>query len=169
MGVVYKAQDSRLDRFVVIKVLPAHVARVPEVRQRFEREAHTVSALNHPHICTLYDIGAEDDTDYMVMEYIEGETLASRLKKGPLPFDLALKYAIQISDALDKAHRQRVVHRDIKPSNIMISASGVKVLDFGLAKAMARFPGGVEGEEKSTRGRCSKPRGLPKATMITTP
>jgi len=117
MGEVYKAKDTRLDRTVAIKVLPSHVASNPEVRQRFEREARAVSSLNHPHICTLYDIGSENGIDFMVMEHIEGDTLADRLKKGALPLDQALRYGIEIADALDKAHRQGVVHRDLKPGN----------------------------------------------------
>ena len=138
MGEVYKAKDTRLDRTVAIKVLPSHVASNPEVRQRFEREARAVSSLNHPHICTLYDIGSENGIDFMVMELIEGDTLADRLKKGALPLDQALRYGIEIADALDKAHRQGVVHRDLKPGNIMLMKSGAKLLDFGLAKITAQ-------------------------------
>ena len=137
MGEVYKAKDTRLDRTVAIKVLPAHVASHPEVRQRFEREARAVSSLNHPHICTLFDIGSENGIDFMVMEHIEGDTLADRLKKGALPLDQALQYGIEIADALDKAHRQGVVHRDLKPGNIMLTKTGAKLLDFGLAKMTA--------------------------------
>ena len=117
MGEVYKATDTRLECTVAIKVLPAHVAADPDLRQRFEREAKTISSLNHPHICTLYDVGREGDTDFLVMEYLEGETLADRLQKGALPLDQALKTAIEIADALDKAHRQGIVHRDLKPGN----------------------------------------------------
>ena len=134
MGEVYQATDTRLDRSVAIKVLPAHVADEPDLRQRFEREAKTISSLNHPHICTLYDIGQESDTDFLVMEYLEGETLAERLEKGPLPTAEVLRYATEIADALDKAHRQGIVHRDLKPGNIMLTSSGTKLLDFGLAK-----------------------------------
>ena len=137
MGEVYKAKDTRLDRTVAIKVLPSHLADNPDLKQRFEREARAVSSLNHPHICTLHDIGEQDGTDFLVMEYIEGETLADRLKKGALPLDQALRYAIEIADALDKAHRQGVVHRDLKPGNIMLTKSGAKLLDFGLAKLKA--------------------------------
>ena len=118
MGEVYKARDTRLDRTVAIKVLLAHVADDPDLRQRFEREAKTISSLNHPHICTLYDIGQQDGTDFLVMEYmeyLEGETLAQRLTKGALPLDQALRYAIEIADALDKAHRKGITHRDLKP------------------------------------------------------
>ena len=111
MGEVYKAKDARLDRTVAIEVLPSHVASNPEVRQRFEREARAVSSLNHPHICTLFDIGSENGIDFMVTEHIEGQTLADRLKKAALPLDQALQYGIEIADALDKAHRQGVVHR----------------------------------------------------------
>src|SRR5215471_18791955 len=104
MGEVYRARDSRLDRTVAIKVLPAHLADKPELRERFDREAKTIASLNHPHICTLYDVGHQNGTDFLVMEYLEGETLAERLKKGPLPLNQVLQYAIEISDALDKAH-----------------------------------------------------------------
>jgi eukaryotic-like serine/threonine-protein kinase len=134
MGEVYRARDTRLDRIVAIKVLPAHLADKPELRERFEREARTIASLNHPHICVLHDIGHQDGTDFLVMEYLEGETLAERLKKGPLPLDQMLQYAIEIAEALDKAHRKGVTHRDLKPGNIMLTKSGTKLLDFGLAK-----------------------------------
>ena len=134
MGEVYKATDTRLDRTVAIKVLPEHVANDPDLKQRFEREARTVAALNHPHICTLHDIGTQDGIDFLVMEYLDGETLAQRLEKGTLPLDQALTIAIEIADALDKAHRQGIVHRDLKPANIMLTKAGAKLLDFGLAK-----------------------------------
>src|SRR5499427_10856502 len=134
MGEVYKARDTRLDRTVAIKVLPEHLADTPDLKSRFEREARAVSSLNHPHICTLYDIGSQDGIDYLVMEHIEGETLASRLARGPLPTPEVLRYAAEIADALDKAHRQGLVHRDLKPSNVMLTKSGAKLLDFGLAK-----------------------------------
>jgi len=134
MGEVYRAKDTRLDRIVAIKVLPAHAAERDGLRERFEREARAISSLNHPHICVLHDIGREDGTDYLVMELLEGETLAARLAKGPLPTERVLRYAIEISDALDKAHRKGVTHRDLKPGNIMLTKSGVKLLDFGLAK-----------------------------------
>ena len=134
MGEVYKAKDTRLDRTVAIKVLPSHLSDNARLKERFEREARAVSSLNHPHICTLFDIGSENGVDFMVMEHIEGETLADRLKKGALPLDQALRHAIEIADALDKAHRQGVVHRDLKPGNIMLTKSGAKLLDFGLAK-----------------------------------
>jgi serine/threonine-protein kinase len=134
MGEVYKARDTRLDRIVAIKVLPTHLADRAELRERFEREARTIASLNHPHICTLYDIGHQDEIDYLVMEYLEGETLAHRLLKGSLPLEQVLQFAIEISDALDKAHRKGVTHRDLKPGNIMLIKSGAKLLDFGLAK-----------------------------------
>src|ERR1700726_3562003 len=134
MGEVYRAKDTRLNRIVAIKVLPPHLADSPESKERFEREARTIASLNHPHICTLYDVGHQDGTDFLVMEYLEGETLAQRLIKGPLPLDQVLQYAIEIADALDKAHRKGVTHRDLKPGNIMLTKSGTKLLDFGLAK-----------------------------------
>jgi serine/threonine protein kinase len=134
MGEVYRARDIRLNRSVAIKVLPAHFADEPAVRQRFEREAHAVSSLNHPHICALYDIGRQDGIDFLVLELLEGETLAVRLEKCPIPLGQALRYAMQIADALDRAHRQGVVHRDLKPGNIMLTKDGAKLLDFGLAK-----------------------------------
>jgi eukaryotic-like serine/threonine-protein kinase len=134
MGEVYKARDTRLDRIVAIKVLPTHLADRSELRERFEREAKTIASLNHPHICTLFDTGHQDDTDFLVMEYLEGETLAQRLLKGPLPVAQVLQYAIEIADALDKAHRKGITHRDLKPGNIMLTKSGTKLLDFGLAK-----------------------------------
>jgi serine/threonine-protein kinase len=134
MGEVYKARDTRLERIVAIKVLPEHLADDPERRERFEREARTIASLNHPHICTLYDIGRQDGTDYLVMEYLEGETLSMRLLKGPPPIEQVLQYAIEIANALDKAHRKGVTHRDLKPGNIMLIKSGTKLLDFGLAK-----------------------------------
>jgi serine/threonine-protein kinase len=134
MGEVYRARDTRLDRIVAIKVLPAHLADEPDRRERFEREARTIASLNHPHICVLHDIGRQDGTDFLVMEYLEGETLAQRLLKGPLPLEQVLQYAIEIADALDKAHRKGITHRDLKPGNIMLTKSGTKLLDFGLAK-----------------------------------
>src|SRR6201998_1122827 len=134
MGEVYRARDTRLERIVAVKILPDHLSDRAELRERFEREARTVASLNHPHICTLHDIGQQDGTDFMVMEYLEGETLTDRLKKGPLPLVQVLQYAIEIADALDKAHRKGITHRDLKPGNIMLTKSGTKLLDFGLAK-----------------------------------
>ena len=142
MGEVYKATDTRLDRTVAIKVLPEHVAADPDLKQRFEREAKAVAALNHPHICTLHDIGSQDGIDFLVMEYLDGDMLAKRLEKGALPLDQALQIAIEIADALDKAHRQRIVHRDLKPGNIMLTKAGAKLLDFGLAKLKPAEPAG---------------------------
>ncbi len=136
MGEVYRANDSRLDRQVAVKVLSAHLSASEEVRQRFEREAKTISQFSHPHICSLYDVGREGDTDYLVMELLEGESLADRLGKGALPTEQVLRYGIEIADALDKAHRQGIVHRDLKPGNIMLTKTGVKLLDFGLAKPL---------------------------------
>jgi serine/threonine protein kinase len=134
MGEVYRAKDTRLDRIVAIKVLPSHLSSNPDLRQRFEREARAISSLNHPNICALYDIGQENGADFLVMEYVEGETLAARLRNGPLSQNDLLRYGIQIADALDKAHRQGIVHRDLKPGNIILAKSGAKLLDFGLAK-----------------------------------
>jgi len=135
MGEVYRAHDSRLGRDVAVKVLPEHLAATAELRQRFEREARAVSALNHPNICTLHDVGREGDTDYLVMELVDGETLAARLEKGPLPTDALLKTAIEVAGALDRAHRSGITHRDLKPGNIMLTKSGAKLMDFGLARA----------------------------------
>ncbi len=137
MGEVYRARDTRLERTVAVKILPAQFSSDPVHQQRFEHEAKTISSLNHPHICVLYDVGHQDGMDYLVMECIEGETLARRLEKGPLPLDQVLKNGMQIADALDKAHRSGVVHRDLKPGNIMLTPTGAKLLDFGLAKPAA--------------------------------
>ena len=137
MGQVYHATDTRLDRSVALKVLPKSLANDPQFRARFEREARAIAALAHPHICTLHDIGNQDGVDFLVMERLEGETLAARLEKGPLPVDQALRYSIEIADALAAAHRQGIVHRDLKPSNIILTRSGAKLLDFGLAKPVA--------------------------------
>src|SRR6267142_2784353 len=137
MGEVYRARDTRLERTVAIKILPAQFSSDPVRKQRFEREAKTISSLNHPHICTLHDIGHQDGIDYLVMECVEGKTLAKRLEKGPLPLDQVLKFGAQIADALDKAHRSGIVHRDLKPGNIMLTPAGAKLLDFGLAKPAA--------------------------------
>src|SRR5512138_2878241 len=134
MGEVYRARDTRLNRPVAIKVVATELANDAQLRERFEREARAIAALNHPNICTLHDVGHEGDIDFLVMELLEGETLASRLERGALPLDRALDYAAQIANALDKAHRAGIVHRDLKPGNIMLTKSGVKLLDFGLAK-----------------------------------
>ena len=135
MGEVYKARDTRLERSVAIKVLPEHIAKREDLRARFEREARAVASLNHPNICVVHDIGSQDGHGYMVMEFMEGETLAARIAKGALPLADALKFGVQIADALDRAHRAGVTHRDVKPANIMLTRDGVKVLDFGLAKS----------------------------------
>jgi len=137
MGEVYRARDTRLERTVAIKILPAHLSSDPLRKQRFEREAKTISSLNHPHICVLHDVGQQDGIDYLVMECVEGETLAKRLEKGALPLDQVLKYGTQIADALGKAHRSGIIHRDLKPGNIMLTPTGAKLLDFGLAKSAA--------------------------------
>jgi eukaryotic-like serine/threonine-protein kinase len=143
MGEVYRARDTRLGRDVAIKVLPAHLSASPEARQRFEREARAISQLTHAHICTLYDVGSENGIEYLVMELLEGETLAARLARGPLPLDQALRCGQEIAGALDQAHRLGIAHRDLKPGNVMLTKSGVKLLDFGLAKAFAS-PSGSE-------------------------
>ena len=137
MGEVYKAQDTRLERTVAVKVLTAHLSSSDELRQRFEREAKTISRLSHSHICALYDVGQSDGTEYLVMEYLEGETLTQRLARGPLPPEQVLRYGIEMAEALDQAHRQGIVHRDLKPGNVMVTRAGVKLLDFGLAKVVA--------------------------------
>src|SRR6202158_4707343 len=134
MGEVYRARDTRLERDVAIKILPPLFSTDPVRKQRFEREAKTISSLNHPNICTLHDVGHQDGIDYLVMECVEGETLAKGLEKGALPLEQVLKYGMQIADALDKAHRSGVVHRDLKPGNIMLASIGAKLLAFGLAK-----------------------------------
>ena len=135
MGEVYLARDTRLDRTVAVKILPAHLSSNLEAKQRFDREARAISSLNHPNICTLHDVGHQDGTDFLVMEYLEGETLADRLMKGPLSPEQVLKYGIEICEGLEKAHKSGVVHRDLKPGNIMLTKSGAKLMDFGLAKA----------------------------------
>src|SRR5262249_16681036 len=154
MGEVSRARATRLDRPVAIKVLPEHLAQSPDLRQRFEREARAVSGLNHPHICVLHDIGHQDGTDYLVLEYLEGESLHGRLDKGPLPLDQALRYATETADALDKAHRSGVVHRDLKPGNVMLTKAGAKLLDFGLAKrAEPVVKGDADLSDIATRSR----------------
>jgi eukaryotic-like serine/threonine-protein kinase len=142
MGEVYRARDTRLDRTVAIKVLPSHLSDNVELRQRFDREAKAISALQHPHICTLHDVGSQDGVDFLVMEYLEGQTLAARLEKGALPVDQVLKIGTEIAEALEKAHRQGIIHRDLKPANIMLTKSGAKLMDFGLAKPELAIPTG---------------------------
>jgi eukaryotic-like serine/threonine-protein kinase len=148
MGEVYRARDTRLDRTVAIKVLPAALSSDPNLRQRLEREAKAVSKLSHPHICTLHDIGQQDGVDFLIMEYLEGETLEQRLTKGPLPAEQTLRYAGQIADALAKAHKLGITHRDLKPSNIMLTKSGAKLMDFGSS-------GWVVGKGAQKHGRFS--------------
>src|SRR5690348_16892092 len=131
MGEVYRARDTRLGRDVAIKVLPSHLSSDVDLKARFEREARTISSLNHPNICTLHDIGHQDGLDYLVMECLEGETLGDRLRRGPLPIEQVLKYGIDICEGLEKAHRSGVVHRDLKPGNIMLTKIGAKLMDFG--------------------------------------
>ena len=134
MGEVYKATDTRLNRTVAIKVLPEHVAADPDLKQRFEREARTVAALNHPHICTLHDIGNQDGIDFLVMEYLDGQTLAQRLEKGALPLSEAVQQALVILSALEAVHRHGLLHRDLKPGNLFLTPHGLKLIDFGLAR-----------------------------------
>jgi serine/threonine protein kinase len=143
MGEVYKARDTRLDRTVAIKILPETLAADPQFRERFDREARTISKLDHPHICTLYDVGEQDGSSFLVMQYLEGETLEARLKKGALPLAQALQVAAQIADALATAHKAGIVHRDLKPGNIMLTKSGARLLDFGLAKTGASVLSGT--------------------------
>src|SRR5216684_7172127 len=140
MGEVYRGIDTRLDRSVAVKVLPSHLSENPEAKQRFDREARAISSLSHPNICTLYDVGHQDGIDYLVMEYLEGETLADRLCRGPLTAEQLLKYGIEICEGLERAHRHGVVHRDLKPGNIMLTKTGAKLMDFGLAKVAAPMP-----------------------------
>jgi Tol biopolymer transport system component len=134
MGEVYKAKDTRLDRVVAVKVLPAHLSSSEEIRQRFEREAKAISAISHPNICALHDVGREGETEYLVMEFLEGEPLSDRLSRGPVPIEQLLRWGVQIADALDRAHRQGIVHRDLKPANIIVTKAGIKLVDFGLAR-----------------------------------
>ena len=140
MGEVFEARDVRLSRKVAIKVLPHESSRDEKSRERFRREAQAISALSHPHICALHDVGREGETDFLVFEYLDGETLAERLAFQPLPLDEVIGYGAQMADALAEAHRHGIIHRDLKPSNVMITRSGAKLLDFGLAKAVAQFP-----------------------------
>ncbi len=134
MGEVYRARDTRLDRTVAIKVLPEHLARDSERRQRFEREAKALAALSHPHICAVFDVGTQEGIHYLVMEHLEGDTLAQRLAKGALAVDQAVRIAVEIADALDAAHRKGIIHRDLKPANVALTESGARLLDFGLAR-----------------------------------
>src|SRR5947209_2229791 len=135
MGEVFRARDTRLDRTVAIKVLAQHLSATPDIKERFEREARSISSLNHPNICALYDIGQHDGIDYLVMELLQGETLSDRIARGPIPLKELVKIGSEVCDALDAAHRSGIVHRDLKPGNIMLTKSGAKLMDFGLAKS----------------------------------
>src|SRR5579864_2209061 len=134
LGEVYRARDTRLERMVAIKVLPSHLSSNPDLRARFEREAKAISGLQHPNICVLHDVGQQDGVDFLVMEYLEGETLGTRMARKPLTLDEALKIGVEVADALEKAHRSGIVHRDLKPGNVMLTKGGAKLMDFGLAK-----------------------------------
>ncbi|HUP63637.1 MAG TPA: serine/threonine-protein kinase, partial [Thermoanaerobaculia bacterium] len=134
MGEVYRARDTRLDRSVAIKILPTTLASNPALRARFDREARAISGLTHANICALYDVGHQDGIDYLVMEYLEGESLADKLARGPLPPSQVLRLGADIAQALHHAHRRGITHRNLKPGNVMLTASGAKLLDFGLAK-----------------------------------
>jgi eukaryotic-like serine/threonine-protein kinase len=160
MGEVYRARDTRLERTAAIKILPQHLSSDPVRKQRFEREAKTISSLNHPHICVLYDIGHQDGMDFLVMECLEGETLTKRLEKGPLPLEQVLKYGAQITDALDKAHRTGVIHRDLTPNNIMLTPEGAKLLDFGLAKPAVPLAGAATLTEGGAQNRSLTQEGM---------
>ena len=153
MGEVWRAKDTRLDRSVAIKILPAGFAEDEERRQRFEREAKAISSLNHPHICTLFDVGHERDAHFLVMELLEGESLADRLQKGPLPLDQVVRLGAQIADALDAAHKQGIVHRDLKPGNVVLTKTGAKLLDFGLARPGAGLGGASGSTELPTEAK----------------
>ena len=141
MGEVWRGKDTRLDRSVAVKILPAAFAEDEERRQRFEREAKAISSLNHPHICTLFDVGHEGDAHFLVMELLEGEVLADRLQKGPLPLDQVVKLGAQVAEALSAAHKQGIVHRDLKPGNVVLTKTGAKLVDFGLARTGAGLGG----------------------------
>ena len=141
MGEVFRARDTRLGRDVAIKIFPERFSGRPELRERFEREARTISALNHARICTIYDVGHQDDVQYLVMEFLEGQTLAERIAKGPLPLRDILRIGMEICEALDAAHRAWIIHRDLKPANVMLTTGGAKLMDFGLAKASASASG----------------------------
>ncbi len=157
MGEVYRARDTRLDRAVAVKVLATHLSTDPELRQRFDREARAISSLQHPNICTLFDVGHQEGVDFLVMELLEGETLAARLQKGPLPIEQAVRIAIEVADALEKAHRQGIVHRDLKPGNIMVSKAGTKLMDFGLAKPATTMAAAAAGGSPLTPSTPTSP------------
>src|ERR1700723_674060 len=166
MGEVYRARDSRLGRTVAIKILPAHLCGTREAQERFDREARAISSVSHPSICHLYDVGAESGVSYLVMEYLEGETLADRLMEGPLTVELLLKLALEISDGLDKAHRGGLVHRDLKPANLFLTRDGhVKILDFGLAKSLEALNSATSGHEATAVGANFTSPGLTVGTV----
>src|SRR5271170_1017209 len=164
MGEVYRARDTRLDRTVAVKVLASHLSSSPELKQRMEREARAISSLNHPHICQLYDIGSQDGTDYLVMEFLEGETLAERLRKGAMPLAEVFKVGIAVAEALAVAHRSGIVHRDLKPGNIMLTTGGAKLMDFGLAK-----PLGTAASGSGTAGSGTAPPSFTAAATLSGP
>ena len=151
MGEVYRARDTRLSRTVAVKTLTTQVAHRPDLKARFEREAKTLATLSHPHICSVFDVGQQDGVDYLVMEFLDGHTLAHRLRDSALPLNETLKIAIQLADALDKAHRQNIVHRDLKPGNIVLAKAGAKIVDFGLAKLVEDRRGPIGATGLSTR------------------
>jgi serine/threonine protein kinase len=155
MGEVYKARDTRLQRTVAIKILPDALAADPQLRDRFDHEARTISQLDHPHICAMYDVGEQDGRAYLVMQHLEGETLEQRLTRGALPLNDALAFAIQIAEALATAHRLGIIHRDLKPGNVMLTKSGPKLLDFGLAKASLGSSSAGGGSILPTTPNCS--------------
>ena len=164
MGEVYRSRDTRLGRDVAIKVLPLHLSANPDFKERFDREARAISSLNHARICTLYDVGHQDGVDFLVMEFLEGESLADRLRKGPLPLKDVLKIGAEICEALEAAHRLGIVHRDLKPGNVMLTKAGAKLMDFGLAKATS---GGVVARERECAvvvGRAHYKRSQPLTT-----
>src|SRR5262245_6227118 len=164
MGEVYRARDTRLDRVVAVKVLPESAAGDAQSRARFEREARAISSLEHPNICTLYDVGEDNGVLYIVIQYLEGQTLAERLRRGALPLDQVIRHGVEIADALDRAHRAGIVHRDLKPANIMLTRSGAKLLDFGLAKLRGPvMPFGL-----STLTRLAHDQGTAEGTILGT-
>ena len=140
MGEVYRAKDTRLDRTVAVKILPSHLSDNPDAKQRFDREARAISSLNHPNICTMHDVGHQDGIDFLVMEFLEGETLANRLLKGPLATELVLRYGIEICEGLERAHKSGVVHRDLKPGNVMLTKTGAKLRTSAWPKRLQRAP-----------------------------
>src|SRR5262249_41858205 len=157
MGEVYRARDSRLGRDVAIKVLPSHLASDPALKQRFDREAKSISSLSHANICPLFDVGHQDGIDYLVMELLDGQTLEDRLRKGPLPVKQVLEFGVQVAEALDRAHRSGIIHRDLKPGNVMLTKSGAKLMDFGLSKPPLVALGAAAGADSPTGPAVAKP------------